>query len=382
MKPIYVVGAGLWGAVIAERISSELARPVRLIEKRPQSGGNCHSAVDPDSGVECHCYGSHIFHTSDETVWRYIRRFTAFNDYRHRVLTSFRQQVYPLPINLMTINQFYRKNLSSDAARALLASEAARDTGHPPRNFEEKAVSLVGRPLYEAFFRGYTLKQWQRDPRELPAELISRLPLRFHYQDRYFADCYEGIPLDGYAALFRQLLANPLIELELNTDFRERRDSLPPDAIICYSGRLDAYFDYRFGRLEWRTVRFEIEHPDTADYQGCSVMNYADAEIPYTRIHEFKHYHPERPDTGRTVIYKEYSQTTGPEDEPYYPVDTPDNRRKAAEYRQLAAQTPGLFIGGRLGNYRYFDMDDTIADALREYETNLKPYLLAERETS
>ncbi len=373
---LLVVGAGFFGAVIAERVAAELDLPVTVIDRRPHIGGNCWSAVDEETGVECHMYGSHIFHTSDGEVWKYLRRFTEFNAYRHHVWTQHAGHVYAMPINLHTINSYYRRNFSPEEARAFIREEAAAEGIVTPSNLEEKAVSLIGRPLYTAFIRGYTIKQWEKDPTELDPAIITRLPVRYNYDNRYFSDALEGIPLDGYGAVFRRMLDHPRISVRLETDFADLRETLSEDTLVCYTGAIDQFFDYSLGRLEWRTVDFAVERPPCADFQGTSVMNYADAEIPWTRIHEFRHYHPERPCTGRTVIFREFSRFAGPEDAPYYPVATPRNAALLEEYRRLAAALPDVVFGGRLGTYRYLDMDDTIAEALACYASVIRPRLI------
>lgn len=376
MKKILVVGAGFFGAVLAERIAEDAGLPVTVIDRRSHTGGNCWSEKDPQTGVEFHTYGSHIFHTSDEAVWKYVSRFTAFNDYRHTVWTSFRDRVYPMPINLGTVSAYYGRRFSPEEARSLVREEAAGAGIDVPRNLEEKAVSLIGRPLYEAFIRGYTMKQWEKDPKELSADIITRLPVRYTYNNRYFDDTFEGIPLEGYGKLFERLLAHPKIEVRLNTDYAAMKSLLNPETLVCYTGAIDQYFEYALGRLEWRTVDFTRERFGYPDFQGTTVMNYADETVPYTRIHEFKHYHPERPDTGATLIFKEYSRFARQGDEPYYPIDTEGNRNLYARYRERAGrEAPGVIFGGRLGRYKYYDMDDTIAAALLCYQEEVIPRL-------
>jgi UDP-galactopyranose mutase len=374
---VCIVGAGFTGAVIAERIAADAGTPVLVIDRRRHTGGNSRSEIDAETGVEFHKYGSHIFHTSNSEVWEYIRRFTRFNDYRHHVWSISGGRVYAMPVNLSTINSFYGRAMSPDEARALTAREAAREGISDPANLEEKAVSLVGRPLYEAFIRGYTAKQWETHPKELAADIIARLPVRYSYNTRYFSDTWEGIPLDGYGELFRKLLSHPGIEVRTGVDFAELRGSLR-DALVIYTGAIDEYFGRSLGRLEWRTLDFEAERPDCADFQGTAVMNYADPDIPYTRIHEFKHYHPERPDTGKTLVYREYSRWAGNGDEPYYPVNTQANRRLYADYAAMAEhETRDVLFCGRLGQYAYVDMDEAVAAALHCYTDAVRPRLLA-----
>jgi UDP-galactopyranose mutase len=372
---IYVVGSGFFGAVIAERIADDAGIPVTVIEKRHHIGGNSWSERCPETGIECHKYGSHIFHTSNEQVWSYMRRFTEFNDYRHRVWTTYNNQAYTMPINLATINAFYKLNLTPSSVEKFIATEAAKEKIDTPENLEEKAISLVGRPLYEAFVRGYTIKQWDKDPRELSADIISRLPVRSDYNDRYFSDTYEGIPLKGYGQLFSNILNHELINVKLNTDFFAIRDTLPPDSLVIYTGAIDQFFDYCHGKLEWRTSTFESEIHAYSDYQGTTVMNYANHDIPYTRIHEFKHYHPERPPSDKTIVYKEYSKFTQGNEEPYYPIATGKNLMMLGKYKKKAGKIKNVIFGGRLGSYKYLDMDDAVFAASKCYEEKLVPLL-------
>ncbi|MBJ6727303.1 UDP-galactopyranose mutase [Geomesophilobacter sediminis] len=368
-----VVGAGFYGAVTAERIAADLGERVLVIDKRSHVGGNSYSENDPATGIECHVYGSHIFHTSDPEVWSYLCRFASLNHYRHQVLTLFGDRVFQMPINLATINAFYGVNLTPAEAREFIRQEIEKESISAPKNLEEKAISLVGRPLYEAFVKGYTVKQWETDPRLLPADIITRLPFRFGYKSDYFNDPWQGIPLDGYAPLFRRMLDHPNVELRLGTDFFAVRDRVPADCRVIFTGPIDRFFDYRFGRLGWRTLRFEKEVCPVGDFQGTTVMNYADAAVPYTRIHEFRHYHEERDyPEDRTVIYREYSRTAAGEEEPYYPIGTAADREMLELYQDAAQKLPNVSFGGRLGNYRYLDMDKAIQAALQTYQREIK----------
>lgn len=357
-----VVGAGFFGATIAERLATA-GRKVLVLEKRRHIGGNCWSEVDSEAGLEVHKYGSHIFHTSDEKVWAYLNRFSGFNQYRHTVWTTYQEHVYSMPINLATINAYYGLNLKPFDIDAFIEKERSKEDILHPENLEEKAISLIGRPLYEAFIRGYTIKQWEKDPKELPADIITRLPVRHNFNNRYFDDKYEGIPMEGYARLFERMLDHPNIEVQLNADYFDLKDSVGIVPTL-YTGPIDRFFGFKHGHLEWRTIDFEREVHQVHDYQGCAVMNYADAEVPYTRIHEFKHYHPERPTTEGTIIFKEYSRLADRVDDPYYPVNTPKNSRLLEQYQEDAKALKSIRFGGRLGSYRYFDMDDTVAAAL------------------
>ena len=324
MTDLVVVGSGFFGLTIAERAANELGLSVSILERRHHLGGNAYSETDPDTGIEVHTYGAHLFHTSNERVWDYVNRFTAFTGYQHRVFTNYQSKIYAMPINLGTICSYFGEALSPDAARQLVADQASEFDSATAANLEEKAISLIGRPLYEAFIRGYTLKQWQTDPKELQPEIITRLPVRYTFDNRYFNDTYEGLPVDGYTAWLERMADNPKISIELNVDFFDRKDDILGQVPVVYTGPVDRYFDYEEGYLGWRTLDFEREVLPTGDYQGTSVMNYADEEVPYTRIHEFRHFHPERkyPD-DKTVIMREFSRFAEREDEPYYPINTP-----------------------------------------------------------
>lgn len=373
-----VVGSGFFGAVLAERIANVLKEPVVVLEKRDHLGGNSYSETDPQTGIEYHRYGSHLFHTSSEDVWAYVNKFTKFTNYRHRVFTRYNDRTFTLPINLMTLNSFFGVDLKPQEAGAFIAAKAAAEPYPNPANFEEKAISLIGRELYEAFIQGYTAKQWETDPKLLPAEVITRLPVRFNFNDFYFNDIYEGLPVDGYHAIFDRMFANDKITTVTGCDFFEVRDQVRPDAIIIYTGAIDRYFDYCYGPLAWRTLDFEIERHDMDDYQGASVVNYPGLETPFTRIHEFKHLHPERTNLkGRTLVMKEYSRFATLQDEPYYPVNTPRDKSTYDQYAARAAQEANVVFGGRLGTYRYLDMHQAIGAALKAFDRELVPLLTA-----
>ena len=369
-----IAGSGFFGAVMAERIASVLDEPVLVLESRAHFGGNSFSERDPETGIEYHRYGSHLFHTSSEEVWDWIGKFTRFNNYRHRVLTRHAGRMYTMPINLMTLNSFFGVDLRPHEVGAFIAGRAAEASAGAPANFEEKAISLVGRELYEAFIRGYTAKQWETDPRLLPAEVISRLPVRHNYNDFYFSDIYEGLPVDGYHAIFERIFADRRIRVVCNCDFFDMRARLRPDATVIYTGPIDRFYDYRFGPLGWRTLDFEVERPRVDDWQGASVVNYPDQDVAFTRIHEFKHLHPERRYApGRTLIMREYSRFARPSDEPYYPINTPADRDTYDRYAALAAAEPNTVFGGRLGTYRYLDMHQAIGAALKAFDRDVLP---------
>jgi UDP-galactopyranose mutase len=372
---IVVVGSGFFGATIARKVAGNLNLPVLLLEQRDHIGGNAYSEIDGATGVEVHRYGSHLFHTSNREVWDFLHQFTEFNNYRHRVFTRHASRVYTMPINLMTINNFFSLDLTPAQARELIEQQAAVEGISQPRNLEEKAISLIGRPLYEAFVRHYTAKQWEVDPTHLPADIITRLPVRFNLNDFYFQDTYEGLPLIGYTELFRRMLTHERIKVVTGCDYFEAQDELPRGLPIVYTGPIDRYFGYRFGELGWRTLDFEIERLDIDDYQGAAVVNYPDPDVRFTRIHEFKHLHPERRHERRTVIMREYSRFAHKSDEPYYPIGRDEDKRRYDLYRELAALEKNVIFGGRLGTYRYLDMHQAIAAALRTYDAKVAPLL-------
>ena len=373
---LVVVGSGLFGLTIAERCANDLGLKVLMLDRRHHIGGNAYSEADPDTGIEVHQYGAHLFHTSNQRVWDYVNRFTSFTGYQHRVFTIFQGRVYPMPINLATICEYFGKSLSPDQARTLVAEQAREFDSASARNLEEKGISLVGRPLYEAFIRGYTAKQWQTDPRELPPEIISRLPVRYNFDNRYFSDTYEGLPVNGYTAWLTRMADHSNIEVRLETDFLRLREDIVGNVPVVYTGPLDAYFDNRAGELSWRTIDFEYEVRDVGDYQGTSVMNYADEDVPYTRIIEPRHFHPERRDypSDKTVIMREFSRFAEQGDEPYYPINTAEDRAKLLKYRDMAKSEPHVLFGGRLGTYKYLDMHMAIGSALSMYDNKLRPH--------
>ena len=368
---LLIVGAGFYGATIAEQ-AARTGLSSLIIDRRTHIGGNAYTETDSETGIEIHKYGAHLFHTSNDEVWSYLNQYTKFTNYEHRVFTSFKDQVFAMPINLATICQYFKRRMSPDEARLLIKESAAELGEHIPTNLEEKAISLIGRPLYEAFIRGYTLKQWQTDPRELPDGIISRLPVRYNFDNRYFSDRYEGLPENGYTAIFEKMLDNPLIKIELGVDYFDIKHEIRAGHTI-YTGPIDRFFDYRFDALGWRTVDFEWLRPETNDFQGTSVMNYADEQVPWTRIIEFKHFHPDRLyPTDKTVIVREYSRFADKNDEPYYPINTDSDKRRYLQYKNLAETIPDVHFGGRLGTYRYLDMHQAIGAALRDAKAIIK----------
>ena len=364
-----IVGAGFYGSVLAERIANDLGQKVVVIDMRDHIGGNSFSSIDPETGIEVHKYGSHIFHTANQKVWDYVNRFTKFNNYRHRVLTRYQGHIYSMPINLMTINRFFKQDLNPAQAEAFIRSKIEAEKIPNPRNLEEKAISLIGRELYEAFIKGYTQKQWETPLTELPENIITRLPVRMNFNDFYFSDPYEGLPIDGYAKIFERMLAHPLIDVKLGVDYFAIKNQVPQDCQVIYTGPIDKFYNFKFGVLGWRTTDFQMERYNVEDYQGVSVLNEADLDVPYTRVHEFKHFHPERTHTkGKTLIFKEFSRKAKENDVPYYPINTQQDKDRFAQYKAESVKEKNVIFGGRLGNYVYVDMHQAIAMALNTFE--------------
>jgi len=356
---LLMVGAGLSGAVIGRHLA-EAGYDVTILDSRPHVAGNCHTERDADSGVMVHIYGPHIFHTDDEEVWEYVNAHTRFMPYKNRVKTTSRGQVFSLPVNLHTINQFFDKTMRPDEARAFITDEQADTSITDPQTFEEQAMRFVGKDLYEAFFKGYTMKQWGCHPSELPASILKRLPVRFNYDDNYFFHRFQGMPEDGYTPMVESILDHPRIKLLLETDF-DRSQAAEYDHVF-YSGPLDGYFGYELGRLGYRTLDFERFTYD-GDYQGCAVMNYGEVDVPFTRITEHKHFSPWESHEG-SVCYREFSRAAEPDDIPYYPIRMVEEKELLGKYVALAQATKGVSFVGRLGTYRYLDMDVTIREAL------------------
>jgi UDP-galactopyranose mutase len=355
---ILIVGAGLSGAVIA-RALAEQGHRISIVDERAHIAGNCHTVRDVETGVMVHVYGPHIFHTDDREVWDYVNRFETFLPYQNRVKTTSGGKIFSLPINLHTINQFFDKTMRPDEARAfidILADTAIED----PQTFEEQALRFVGRDLYEAFFKGYTMKQWGCSPTALPASILKRLPVRFNYDDNYFYHKYQGMPEGGYTAMVARIIDHPAISVALNTRFT--RDQKADYDHVFYSGPIDGYFGYDAGRLGYRTLDFERFTYD-GDYQGCAVMNYGDATVPYTRVTEHKHFAPWE-SHEKSVCYREFSRECGPDDIPYYPIRLVEEKLLLADYLGRAAKEEGVTFVGRLGTYRYLDMDVTIREAI------------------
>ena len=352
-----VVGAGLFGAVFAHEASVSGKRCL-VVDRRPHVGGNIYT--EEMEGVTVHRYGAHIFHTNDREVWDYVNRFAEFNRYTHCPVANYKGKIYNLPFNMHTFHQMWGVTTPSEAREKI--REQCEGCATEPSNLEEQAIRLVGNDIYHTLVEGYTEKQWGRPCRELPPSIIKRLPVRFTYDNNYFNALYQGIPVGGYTAMIEAMLR--CCDVRLNTDFLEKREELAALAeTIIYTGPIDAYFDYRLGALEYRSLRFETEVQDTDNYQGAAVVNYTDRETPFTRIIEHKHFALGAQE--KTVITREYSCEWSRGAEAYYPLNDERNEALYAAYRKLAEQEPNVVFGGRLGEYKYYDMDAVIARALQ-----------------
>ncbi|WP_447643058.1 MULTISPECIES: UDP-galactopyranose mutase [Chitinophagaceae] len=359
MAKYLIVGAGFSGAVLAERLAKK-GHEITVVDERSHIGGNCYTERDTETNVMVHVYGPHIFNTDNKVVWDYIQHFCQMVPFVNRVKSIYKGNVYSMPINLHTINQFFGKTFNPKEAKAFIEN-IADHTIEDPKNFEEQAMRFIGKELYTAFFYGYTKKQWGCEPTELPASILKRLPVRFNYNDNYYANPYQGIPKDGYTAIFEKMLSHPSIEVRLNTRFDASMD-LSVYEHVFYSGPIDAFFNYKYGRLSYRTVYFE-RHSTDGDYQGNPVINYADPEVPYTRVHEHKHFTPwETHD--QTVYFKEFSKETTPSDIPYYPKRLAPDMEILAQYQKDVDVLDKFTFVGRLATYRYMDMHHVIGEAL------------------
>lgn len=364
MYDYLIVGAGLYGAVCANELHQKGFRCL-VIDKRGHVAGNIYT--EEVAGIQVHKYGAHIFHTSDEGVWHYVQRFARFNHYINSPVAVYKGEVYNLPFNMNTFSKLWGVRTPAEA-KAIIARQAAEAGNGPPRNLEEQALRLVGRDVYEKLVKGYTEKQWGRDCKDLPAFIIKRLPCRFTYDNNYFDDPFQGIPVNGYTAMVEKMLEG--VEVRLNTDYFDLIREKPDIArFTVYTGSIDAFFGYRLGALAYRSVRFETEELPEENHQGCAVVNYTDREVPYTRVIEHKHFAFGRQPV--TVISREYSAEWVPGMEPYYPVNDGANNALYGRYAALAKQQKNVLFGGRLGQYRYYDMDKVIRAALDDIKNHL-----------
>ncbi len=356
MYDYLVVGAGLFGAVFA-REAADCGKKVLVIDKRPNVAGNIYT--ENSEGINVHKYGAHIFHTNNRKVWSYINRFAEFNRYTNSPVANYKGELYSLPFNMYTFNKMWGVVTPDEAAAEIERQRKAAGIAEP-RNLEEQAISLVGTDIYEKLIKGYTQKQWGRPCSELPSFIIKRLPVRLTFDNNYFNALYQGIPMGGYTAMIEKMLDG--IEVRLNSDYLQNKAEYDGMAHkVVYTGAIDAYFGFKYGALEYRSVRFETEVLDKPNYQGNAVVNYTDAETPFTRIIEHKFF--EFGDQPKTVISREYSSEWKPGDEPYYPVNDEKNGALYLRYRELAERENGVIFGGRLGEYKYYDMDKVIESA-------------------
>lgn len=361
-----VVGSGLFGAIFAYEAANKGKR-VKVIEKRNHIAGNVYTKEQ--EGIQVHEYGAHIFHTSDKKIWDYVNQFADFNRYTNSPIANFKGEIYNLPFNMNTFNKLWGV-IAPDEAEAVINEQRSVLKGKIPENLEEQAISLVGTDIYEKLIKHYTEKQWGKKCTELPTFIIRRLPVRFTYDNNYFNDIYQGIPIGGYTQIIEKMINHPNIVVELNTDFFERKESyLREFPKIVFTGMIDQFFDYKLGKLEYRSLRFETEVINASNYQGNAVVNYTDSETPYTRIIEHKHF--EFGNQEKTIITKEYSKKWESGDEPYYPVNDEKNNHLYKSYKKLAEEYGNIIFGGRLGQYRYYDMHQVIAAALQCVEKEL-----------
>jgi UDP-galactopyranose mutase len=367
-KKIAIVGAGFGGATVARILAEQGDVKIDVFDMRPHVAGNCHTARDPKTGVMVHVYGPHIFHTSREDVWSFVNRFGAFGPYTNRVKALTKRGVFSLPINLLTINQFFNKTFDPAGAAAFIKGIGDKNINEP-KNFEEQALKFLGRELYENFFLGYTRKQWGMNPTELPASILQRLPVRFNYDDNYFNDKYQGIPFDGYTAMIEKMLKHDRISLTLNHRFdigeRNKYDH------VFYSGTIDGFFGYKLGKLRYRTLEFE-EFTESGDFQGNAVLNYCEESYPFTRISEHKHFAPWE-QHEKTICFREFSRALDKDsDVPFYPLRLAADKKLLDAYAALAKQEENITFIGRLGTYRYLDMHVVIGESLDMAHAYLK----------
>ena len=372
-----VVGAGVFGATVAERLASA-GKKVLVIDRRNHLAGNIYSYTDKETGIEVHKYGSHIFHTEYDDVWEYTNRFTDFNEYVHTVNTRHEGKLYPMPINLDTINLLYGTDMSAEEAEKFVDEEAKRDVERlgikEPRNFEEKGISLVGEKLYDAFLKNYTEKQWNTPAKNLSAEILKRIPVRFSHDNRYFMTArHQGIPVEGYTRMVEKMLDNENIDVELGVDFKDIKDGLPEETKIIYCGQVDELLNYELGVLPWRSLKFEEEKTESG--LGEAVINEADKDVPYTRAHDYKYYQIHQPEVieqKKSIVAREYPANFQKGEEAYYPIDNEESRELYDKYVKICKEKyPNMILGGRLGAYKYWDMDVAIKNALELARTLL-----------
>lgn len=356
-----IVGSGLFGSVFAHEMT-KVGKKCLIIEKRSHIAGNCYS--ENKDGINVHNYGPHIFHTNDKVIWEWINKFTDFHNYKHTPKVNYKDKMYSFPINLMTLHQIWGVNTPEEAKQKL---EEVRIKNDNPKNLEEWILSQVGHDIYETFIKGYTQKQWNKDPKDLPTFIIKRLPIRTNFDDNYFFDKYQGIPVGGYTQIFEKMLDG--IEVKTNVDYFENKDywNSLADKVV-FTGKIDEFFDYQFGELEYRTLKFDNKRIEMEDYQGCSIVNYTDFNVPYTRITEHKHFENSKSDV--TWITTEYPKDYEKGDVPYYPVNDDKNNSMYEKYKELSKES-NIIFGGRLSEYKYYDMHQIIGSALSKVKKEL-----------
>lgn len=355
-----IVGSGIYGSVCAYELKNK-GKKVLVIDKRDHVGGNCHT--EKIENIHVHKYGPHIFHTSNERIWTYVNKFVKFNNYRHHAIANYKEELYSLPFNMWTFNKLWNLNTPEEILKKI---EEQKEKIDNPKNLEEQALSSVGRDIYEKLIKGYTEKQWMKDCKDLPPFILKRLPIRLTFDNNYFFDKYQGIPENGYTELFEKLLEG--IDIELNSDYFDKREyynSLAEN--IIYTGPIDKFYDYKFGDLEYRPLKFDIKILDRENYQGWSIMNFTDKDIPYTRITEHKHFNNDISD--KTIISIEYPVEWKKEEEPYYPINNEKNQEIYKKYKELTDRETKVFFGGRLAEYKYYDMHQVVESALNFCDT-------------
>lgn len=370
MKKILIVGCGFSGAVLAREIAENTKSQVTIIEKKNHIGGNCHTYLDKKKNILIHSYGPHIFHTSDEQVWKYMNQFGKFNNFINRIKILNTKGTFSMPINLLTINQFFKKNLNPSQAKKFIKS--IKENISNPKNFEEKAFSLIGKKIYKNFFYGYTSKQWGVSPKKIPVSVLKRLPMRFDYNDNYYNHKYQGIPESGYTEIIKKIIKKKSIKLLLSTPYNKDLEKIYDQ--IIFTGPIDEYFNYEFGRLNYRTVYWKKKTFSSNDVQGNALINYNDKKIPYTRTIEYQHFNPEKKNKG-SVLFYEYSKKTGVNDIPYYPVRFKSDKIKLDLYQKKADKLKNVHFIGRLGTYRYLDMHVVIKESMDFFQKYKKIFI-------
>lgn len=369
MTNYLVVGSGLFGSTFAYE-AAKRGNHVKVIEKRDHIAGNIYTKeID---GIQVHQYGAHIFHTSNKEIWEYINQFAEFNRYTNSPVANYKGEIYNLPFNMNTFNKLWGVATPAEAA-AKIAEQRQVLGDKTPENLEEQAISLIGTDIYQKLIKGYTEKQWGQKATELPAFIIRRLPVRLTYDNNYFNDTYQGIPIGGYTQIIEKMLASDLIDVETGVDFFDKKQEyIDQYDKVIFTGMIDQFFNYQLGELEYRSLRFETEEMDIDNYQGNAVVNYTDAETPYTRVIEHKHFEFGKGDKNKTIVTKEYPANWSRGDEPYYPINNDKNNRLYKAYRDLSSTEPKVVFGGRLGQYRYYDMHQVIHAALQVVKDELK----------